>query len=106
MEVSTKEVTQMTFEEIQNRIKDEVYNPEYPTDNTYENRRAWRKACEEAGQKFRDDLVEASGLGEAARKLVDYAWELGHADGYTEVLYIFRELLDAVQPILDATKTQ
>lgn len=96
----------MTFEEIQSRIHEEVYDPVYPMSPTHENVVAWRKACGEAEQEFRNDLVEASGFGEASRKLVYYAWELGHVNGYTEVLYIFRNLRDAVQPILDATKTQ
>lgn len=57
----------------------------------------WRKRELEIRRDFADDLAKENGLGSlpaTAKKVFDFAWQEGHADGFQRVSAVYDEISD------------
>lgn len=93
----------MTLDELENKIASRSYEPDF--EYTKERRNEWRAVNAIKEQEFRKDLGSAAFpalTDEQSRRLVDYAWQEGHAYGLDTVLSQAVELAEVIEPIVIA----
>ena len=70
--------------------------------------RLHRLSTKKAEFKFRIDAMEACGLSNipAANKVFDYAWSLGHAAGFHEVMMNLQDLSGIILEVLKGVNNE